>query len=74
MCVLSSAAGFHVFPTFVLYELTILVVLTLSLVVMKVMYLRLSHSHSLTFSSDSLTHSLSHLTHSLTHSLTYFLI
>ncbi|XP_046886705.1 transmembrane and coiled-coil domain-containing protein 3 isoform X1 [Hypomesus transpacificus] len=30
-----ASIGFHVFPTFVLYELTILVVLTLSLVVMK---------------------------------------
>lgn len=28
--------GFHVFPTFVLYELTILLVLTLTLVIMKV--------------------------------------
>ncbi|XP_055786441.1 transmembrane and coiled-coil domain-containing protein 3 isoform X4 [Salvelinus fontinalis] len=30
-----ASIGFHVFPTFVLYELTILVVLTLSLVIMK---------------------------------------
>ena len=29
-------AGLHVFPTFVLYELTVLLVLTLSVVVMKV--------------------------------------
>ena len=28
--------GLHVFPSFVLYELTVLVVLTLSLVIMKV--------------------------------------
>uniref|UniRef100_A0A4W5NCP3 Transmembrane and coiled-coil domains 3 n=1 Tax=Hucho hucho TaxID=62062 RepID=A0A4W5NCP3_9TELE len=34
-CVFSTTAGFHVFPTFVLYELTVLVVLTLSLVIMK---------------------------------------
>lgn len=33
---LCDAAGLHVFPTFVLYELTILLVLTLSLVIMKV--------------------------------------
>lgn len=32
---LCDAAGLHVFPMFVLYELTILVVLTLSLVIMK---------------------------------------
>lgn len=31
-----DAAGLHVFPTFVLYELTILLVLTLTLVIMKV--------------------------------------
>ncbi|XP_061597508.1 transmembrane and coiled-coil domain-containing protein 3 [Cololabis saira] len=30
-----ASIGFHVFPTFVLYELTILLVLTLSLVIMK---------------------------------------
>ncbi|XP_045554353.1 transmembrane and coiled-coil domain-containing protein 3 isoform X6 [Salmo salar] len=30
-----ASIGFHVFPTFVLYELTVLVVLTLSLVIMK---------------------------------------
>lgn len=33
---LCDAAGFHVFPTFVLYELTILLALTLTLVIMKV--------------------------------------
>ncbi|KAE8297433.1 Transmembrane and coiled-coil domain-containing protein 3 Precursor [Larimichthys crocea] len=32
---LCDAAGLHVFPTFVLYELTILLVLTLTLVIMK---------------------------------------
>lgn len=42
-----DSAGLHVFPTFVLYELTILVVLTLSLVIMKV--LCFSHLLSLTF-------------------------
>lgn len=31
-----DVAGLHVFPTFVLYELTILLVLTLTLVIMKV--------------------------------------
>ncbi|CAF99753.1 unnamed protein product, partial [Tetraodon nigroviridis] len=31
-----ASIGFHVFPTFVLYELTILLVLTLTLVIMKV--------------------------------------
>lgn len=30
------STGLHVFPTFVLYELTILLVLTVSLVIMKV--------------------------------------
>lgn len=31
-----SLAGLHVFPTFVVYELTVLMVLTLSVVIMKV--------------------------------------
>lgn len=31
-----SLTGLHVFPTFVVYELTILMVLTLSVVIMKV--------------------------------------
>lgn len=41
MC-LCGAAGLHVFPTFVLYELTILLVLTLTLVIMKVRHFSLS--------------------------------
>lgn len=40
-----DAAGFHVFPTFVLYELTILLVLTLSLVIMKVAHFCSFPSH-----------------------------
>lgn len=40
MC-LCDAAGLHVFPTFVLYELTILLVLTLTLVIMKVRHFSL---------------------------------
>lgn len=39
VCFCDDAAGFHVFPTFVLYELTILLVLTLTLVIMKVEFL-----------------------------------
>lgn len=35
-CLSLSPAGLHVFPTFVIYELTVLVFLTLSVVVMKV--------------------------------------
>ena len=31
-----SSTGLHVFPTFVIYELTVLVFLTLSVVIMKV--------------------------------------
>lgn len=34
--------GLHVFPTFVVYELTVLMVLTLSVVIMKVLILPLS--------------------------------
>lgn len=44
--------GFHVFPTFVLYELTILLVLTLTLVIMKV---------QIFFSGSHFTHSPSWL-------------
>lgn len=49
---LCDAAGLHVFPTFVLYELTILLVLTLTLVIMKVEHCplfssTLPHSHFL---------------------------
>lgn len=43
MC-LCDATGLHVFPTFVLYELTILLVLTLTLVIMKVRHLCLFSS------------------------------
>lgn len=41
---LCDATGLHVFPTFVLYELTILLVLTLTLVIMKVQPLSLFSS------------------------------
>lgn len=43
LCVL-FLTGLHVFPTFVVYELTVLLVLTLSVVIMKVSVLPLSHS------------------------------
>lgn len=55
-----DVAGLHVFPTFVLYELTILLVLTLTLVIMKVPHFSLFCSftsscvhfcHTLSFSS-----------------------
>lgn len=47
MCFCDDAAGFHVFPTFVLYELTILLVLTLTLVIMKVQLCPSSLAHAL---------------------------
>ncbi|XP_068435931.1 transmembrane and coiled-coil domain-containing protein 3 isoform X1 [Clinocottus analis] len=46
-----ASIGLHVFPTFVLYELTILLVLTLTLVIMKV-----RHRFSIFFSSSSAVH------------------
>lgn len=45
LCFYDDAAGFHVFPTFVLYELTILLVLTLTLVIMKVRFCPSSLAH-----------------------------
>lgn len=49
-------AGFHVFPTFVLYELTILLVLTLTLVIMKVQSCAQAHlSQALPPSSGDFT-------------------
>lgn len=56
---LCDAAGLHVFPTFVLYELTILLVLTLSLVIMKVQHLFSSLFMLLSFCSSPFFHTLS---------------
>lgn len=50
-----DVAGLHVFPTFVLYELTILLVLTLTLVIMKVPHFSLFCSFF--FSCSPLPHS-----------------
>lgn len=57
---LCDTAGLHVFPTFVLYELTILLVLTLSLVIMKVRHFSLFLLFSV--SGSPVLHTLSPLT------------